>query len=339
MSISTKAQESIPPEESADITGLAARLKAQLIQSDPSGAMHRDAHPKMHGLLKAEFTVEPDLSPELRIGVFKQASTYRAWIRFSNASRTMEPDIKNDIRGMAIKLMGVPGEKLLEQEKDETTQDFLLINSPVFLTRNLAEFIAMEKAVSSGNLLSIAGFFLTHLHVGWRIFKALGKCAGLLQTTYYSSTPYLFGSNAVKYCAAPQVSAPTPAAIPATPAGNYLRQELIQRLSGGEVLFDFSVQLQTDPDSMPIEDPSCAWPEEVSPLRKVATIRILQQNFATPQQNELGENMSFTPWHALPEHRPLGSINRARKTVYQVISAFRHEASHVARKEPVNWDL
>ena len=90
---------------------------------------------------------------------------------------------------------------------------------------------------------------------------------------------------------------------------------------------------------MPIEDPGVEWSETLSPFRKVATIKIIQQEFDTPAQNEFGEHLSFTPWHALPEHRPLGGVNRARKVVYEAISKFRHELNQVPKREPDGWDI
>ncbi len=92
-------------------------------------------------------------------------------------------------------------------------------------------------------------------------------------------------------------------------------------------------------ETMPIEDPGHEWPESMSPFRKVATIRILQQEFDSDKQKEFGENLSFTPWHALPEHRPLGGVNRARKVVYRAISLFRHEYNKTPRVEPASWEI
>jgi hypothetical protein len=40
------------------------------------------------------------------------------------------------------------------------------------------------------------------------------------------------------------------------------------------------------------------------------------------------------PWHALPEHKPLGSINRLRKVVYERISLTRHVLNNTDRTEP-----
>ena len=41
----------------------------------------------MHGCVRAEFSVEPGLPEELRIGVFKAARMFPAWVRFSNQQR------------------------------------------------------------------------------------------------------------------------------------------------------------------------------------------------------------------------------------------------------------
>src|SRR3954467_6958513 len=152
------AQESPPPDEAAFTQSIANRLRAKIIKDNPAGIMQRDAHPKMHGVVKAEFIVEPDLPPPLRIGIFSAPRTFQAWIRFSNANASLRPDIKRDIRGMAIKLMGVSGEKLLEQEKHEPTQDFLLVSTNVFLARDVSEFAGFLHAMGS-NIIAMALFF------------------------------------------------------------------------------------------------------------------------------------------------------------------------------------
>jgi len=330
------AQEIIPPQENECIRDLAARLKAKIIHDNPTGIMRRDAHPKMHGVVKAEFIVEPNLPEQLRVGIFSHPHTYQAWIRFSNQDAAIQKDAARDIRGMAIKLMGVPGDKLLETQRVEQTQDFILISTNVFVTRDVAEFDWLIRAMT-GNLWQKFVFFATHWRVIWNLFVSMKKFANPLRTRYWSTTPYLFGGTAVKYSAIPYVTDRTP--IPADADPDFLRHAMIRQLSNGEAWFDFTVQLQTDAASMPIEDPGKAWKESQSPFRKVAAIRILQQQFDNEAQRSFGENLSFTPWHSLPAHRPLGGINRARRVVYDIISAFRHEYNRVPRREPTSWDI
>jgi hypothetical protein len=102
-----------------------------------------------------------------------------------------------------------------------------------------------------------------------------------------------------------------------------------KQLSIAPAEFLFSIQLQADPQSMPIEDASICWDERVSPFVPVATLRIPMQDFDTSTRNSQGENMRFSPWHCLPVHRPLGSINRARRMVYHAISELRRRVNGV----------
>ena len=99
-------------------------------------------------------------------------------------------------------------------------------------------------------------------------------------------------------------------------------------------LIDFLVQGQTSPWIMPVEDPTVVWDETKSPPIPVATLRIPPQEFDTPAVREFDENLSFSPWHALTIHRPLGGINRCRRKVYDALSAERHRANQVSRQEP-----
>ncbi len=330
------AQEYPPPGEAAAMADLAARLQHKIDQQYAHDTMRRDAHPKMHGVVRAEFTVEPDLPPEWRVGVFRQAATYEAWIRYSNQNAEIQSDLKGDIRGMAVKLMGVPGEKLLEQDRHATTHDFILISTPVFVTRDVAQFDALIKAMMAG-ILPMLWFFATHWRATWNLVSAMKKIGNPLALRYWSTTPYLFGSAAVKYSAIPKT--PIDDCIPVNAGPDYLREAMVERLGRGEVSFDFLAQKQLDAETMPIEDPGVAWSEAASPFFKLATIRIPMQEFDSAAQREFGENLSFNPWHCLPEHRPLGGINRARRIVYETISRFRHGRNQVPQVEPTSWQI
>lgn len=329
------AGEHAVPGEDEYTRLIADDLKSDIERAYGPGGTLRDAHPKAVACVRAEFEVEPHLPEELRVGVFKEPRTYPAHIRFSNASTTVRADSRRDIRGMAIKLLGVEGEKLLERERHETTQDFVLINTPRFINRNLIDFYEFLSALRGGPL-RLLGFFLNPLHsplrVLWRIATSFKKYGSLLEVRFWSTTPYLFGSKVVKYSARPRQQEVT--RIPKKPSDNYLREAMQRHLGAQDAYFDFMVQFQTDPGRMPVEDASVTWDEGASPFRKVATIRIPAQDFDSPERTRFAENLSFTPWHSLPEHRPLGSINRARRVVYEVISKYRHERNNAPRREP-----
>lgn len=328
--------EPLAAGEAEAVERLIARMKAMMLHDQGSGLMRRDAHVKMHGAMQAEFTVERDLAPELRVGLFARPATYRAWVRLSNSVNTIRPDGERDIRGMAIKLMGVPGLKILPGQEHETTQDFIVISTDQFPIRDAAGFDALAAAFI-GDFIDKIVYFTTHLSVTWRLLKAFRRFANPLQIRYFSCTPSAFGSAQVKYCATPHGRRRD--RLPFDPPENELRLAAAAQLSQGDAVFDFCVQFRNDAETMPIDDPTVVWDEAESPFRKVATLRILPQVFDTDARNTIGENLSFTPWHCLPEHMPLGGLNRARRVIYEALSTFRHAANQVPRREPTDWEV
>lgn len=325
------ATEYPPADEQLHIDSLIEQLRQKMSRDYTSGRTLRDAHPKMHGCVRAEFRIEANLSPELAIGVFKSPQTFPAWVRFSNQNNSVAPDWNKDIRGVAIKLMGVEGEKLLQDHTHEQTQDFILISDNRFVTRDVAEFDGLVKGLTSG-FLALMWYFLTHLRVARNLFCSLKRHSNPLEIQYFSVAPYRLGVKAVKYTLRPSEGATTP--FPQNSSPDYLREAMVRQLKSGAAQFDFMVQFQTDPQMMPIEDPGIAWDEAVSPFVKVATLTIGRQDFDSDKQREFGDNLSFNPWHCLPEHRPLGGINRARRQVYAALSAFRHNRNGADQREP-----
>jgi len=326
------ATEYPPPHEKEATDGIVRSLKTILDKDyPPPKRMMRDAHPKQHALVKAEFKVREDIPNELKVGVFARPATYKSWIRFSNLSAGV-PDIAKDSRGMAIKLMGVEGPKLLPEQRYEQTQDFVFMSTNIFVTKDAKGFADLLTSINKGKAAA-AIHMLTHPRLLMLFMKVRIKIASLLDVTWGSTTPYLLGNQAVKYAVMPQKS--TGQKIPSGEvAENFLRDRMTQTLGKDAFMLDFYVQVQKDPDKMPIEDPRVPWSESLSPFVKVATIKVLQQNFDKPAQNMYGDQLSFTPWHSLPEHRPLGGINRARKVIYDTMSKYRHSRNDEISSEP-----
>ena len=102
-----------------------------------------------------------------------------------------------------------------------------------------------------------------------------------------------------------------------------------------DATFDFMVQPRTS-KAMKVEDSRTEWPEAEAPFYKVATITIPQQDFDNSTRDALGERLAFNPWHALPQHRPLGSLNRTRRVVYEATSSLRRSLTGVSLKEPAD---
>lgn len=333
-------EEFVPAGEEAEIDKIVAIHRYVQEFSDRNHTpVPRGQHPKQHGCVRAEFIVESDLPEALRYGVFRESRTYPALIRFSNGRQW--DDTKPDVHGMAIKLLGVEGEKVLASEQDARTQDFLMIDHPVFFVRNVADYVPfMEdfRRFETGGILSKTCTGLKLLLSPFpqsSLLRAAGsKTPGSpLGIQYWSTTPFKLGPHAIKFSAQPEL-AEVPAA-PATGSKDQLREAMSAHLRQREARFDFLVQVQTDPVAMPIEDPTVVWDETASPYRKAATLRIPIQSFESNEQMQFCENLTFTPWHALREHRPLGGINRARKKVYEALSRRRHDLNGVAMQEPV----
>lgn len=62
----------------------------------------------------------------------------------------------------------------------------------------------------------------------------------------------------------------------------------------------------------------------MSPLVYVGDIVMPPQTFDTPEQRAACDQLSFSPWHSLPAHKPMGHINRARRWVYEASRMLRH---------------
>jgi hypothetical protein len=118
-----------------------------------------------------------------------------------------------------------------------------------------------------------------------------------------------------------------------------LKAEMNKTLAAGEVSFDFYVQRYVDEMHTPIEDSKVEWTDAISKPERVGRITIPIQDCMSPEQAVFCENLSFSPWHTLPEHRPLGLVNRVRKIAYREISKLRHELNHVPRQEPTGDEV
>ncbi len=294
----------------------------------------RDVHVRAHGCVAAEFTVELGLPVQLAQGVFVPGKTYAAWIRFSNATANVgQPDGKTDVHAMAIKLVGLAG----DAPGGPTTQDFILLDSPVFAASDSAGYLRFVKRQADANpfvrLTAPLALGLRGLLIGRRMESA--RISNPLAVRYWSAVPYRLGNapykQAVKYSAIPRTV--TPLAKPARTERHYLRDAMIAALDGTSVTFDFLVQPRSS-DAMLVEDSRVEWKETDAPFVKVATIAIPQQHFACPERDALAENLAFNPWHGAPEHRPIGNINRTRRIVYTTVSELRRHLNGIAIQEP-----
>jgi hypothetical protein len=158
-----------------------------------------------------------------------------------------------------------------------------------------------------------------------------------LATSYYSMSAYRFGPHNAKFSARPCVPPDRP--MPRDRGPSYLREALVRDLRAAPGCFELAFQLQDPTKNMPIEDPTIQWDERDAPYVPLATLRIPRQEFSTDLQNRFCEQLQFSPWHALPAHRPVGSLNRIRRVVYREVSRRRHFHNVMPRGEPRGWCL
>jgi catalase len=328
-------EEEIPADEAALTQGIIEDAIRIVEQHRDNTRVLRDAHAKAHGCVKAQVTVLQNLVPELRHGVLAEpGKTWQAWMRLSNGNAYPQFDSARDARGMAIKLLDVPGDKLLSSKATAANQDFVMFNHPVFFVRDVAEYKQNFAAQASGQ--KIQAFFPSWDPRSWEIrhliiaLKTLAPAPDSpVSATYNSIAPFKLGPHNIKYRVVPDPQSCPPYQLPEqnTALPNFLRNALYQQLSLDRVpaCFALQVQRQNAAHYMPIEDTSVQWSEDISPFETVATVRVEPQDFDTREQNLACDNLSFNPWHALPEHRPIGGINRLRKAVYEAVSVYRHQ--------------
>jgi RoxA-like, cytochrome c-like/Cytochrome c len=345
---SAQALECSPPQEAEQIAEL-TELTLKLLKQRYGGNLPvlRAVHPKDHGCVKAVFEINANIPEALRVGVFSQPGRkYDAWIRFSNAAALVGPDLtpglpasaRNGSRGMAIKLMGVEGQPIIDGE-GPTTQDFLMVNLPVFPFANVSDYLELNRALFEHKDDVVKAFTAFAAKVPPERAMRAGQInaqiraislANPLESRYFSAAPFLFGKDRVmKFGVQPGDTAQS--AMPENPGPNYLREALIKHLRTKPASFDFLVQVRAPGDSdLAIEDVTVEWKEAAVPFQKIARITIPAQEFDSPESRAVCENLFFTPWHSIESHRPLGGINRLRKHVYLESSRHRHHPKEPA---------
>jgi hypothetical protein len=331
MKPATDWREQIAPDEAAKLEAHARTVAAiaARVASKNASAPSRALHAKGQAGMRARFEVFGDLPDHLRQGAFAEPKTYAAYVRFSNGAAARQPDRTNDVRGIAVKLVGVDGEKLIPGLESAKTQDFLAIRSPVTPFRNADEFVALLVAAENKwlllpRLIGALGFGRT-FEVLPKLAKGLAAPLPSLATArFWSALPIAWGPYAARYSFIPRASAGGQTKTPAD-----LEAELAERLRTAAVEYDFAVQLYVDETRTPIEDASVDWNEADAPFTTVGRLTLPAVDLAAAEARAVSayvETLSFDPWHARREHRPLGNMMRARNAAYRVSTQARNAA-------------
>jgi hypothetical protein len=160
--------------------------------------------------------------------------------------------------------------------------------------------------------------------------KGLGRpVPSLAANQYFSALPLRFGPYAARFTFVPLDGA---GALGPTPLR--LADELARRLKAGPLRWDFRVQFFSDERRTPIEDPTVDWDTPYVPL---ARLTLPPQDCESPRGQQLlswSDGLSYDPWHAQEELRPLGAMMRSRSAAYRVSNQARGAASEPTELPP-----
>ncbi|MCJ2085969.1 catalase family protein [Methylobacterium sp. E-005] len=343
--------ETIGPDEDATIDQIIASQKRLHARNQAIfGRPVRVSHGKLHGAAVGELDVLPNLPPWLRQGLFAEPARYPVVARLANVPGEIASDAVATQRGFSFKVIGVPG-AMLPEHAGERTQDFVLDSGDRFAAGTAKQFLANHRALEHGSQIpdGVKAAVSAVARAGNAALESVGAGSAMLDffghprvhplaEAYFSQAPLRFGAYIAKLAVVPvgpaqRVLAEAPVDTNADP--DALRTATVGYLRAHEATFDIRVQLCTDRDRMPVEDASAEWREDESPYQTVARLRFPRQDAFTPERRAyVDEALSFCVSHSLAEHRPLGSINRARLRAYPELARLRREAGGQPVREP-----
>jgi hypothetical protein len=330
------AEERPIPNEEAHLDSVISTFEKQMRGLWKPGGFERGGNTKTHGICRGEFIVSDNVPPQFRHGIYAEPRTYRAWVRFSGPGPYVTPDIDDvGFMSISIKLMGVPGPKLMDDEK--CTLDMFGVSTPTFVTPDTEANAQLQiESLKNAQIFYFVNFHRSHILDGIMQQLFIKTQTSPFEAPYFSCVPYLLGEGqAMQYSVWPKSNKRSRIPrLPLRPPDDYLRDAMVSALNDGDVEFDIRLQLQTDPHLMPIENNAVLWPERLSPRVSVATLRLPKQTFNSPAQLDFAKRLSYNPWHTIADHRPLGNQSRARRRMYWTLSQFRHSMNAVPHYEP-----
>ena len=340
------------PDEQQHITELTdvfTRMAGTVAEHE--GHAHRAVHAKGQGLLRARLLVLDELPAELAQGLFARAGEYDALVRLSSPPAEQLPDTVSTPRAIAVKVMGVDGPRA-EGAEELHTQDFLMVNGPVFNSPGVAGFLRSAKllAATTERMPRTKQVISAALRGTEALVEAVGGESGKLKAlggepqkhplgeTFFSQVPYLYGPYMAKFSLTPVSPALKDLTGQSLASSEDTQREAVSDFFAqlqAPVEWALRVQLCRDLEQMPIEDASVEWPEDASPFHTVAHLIVPPQDAWDEVASPAAEDaLAFAPWHALAAHRPLGSVNRARRIVMAASRRFRAGFNRCPIHEP-----
>ena len=343
--------EHIEADEAQTIDGLNTTFDTILHTTAEDGHHAiRAVHAKAHGILQGTMTIKDGLPPELAQGLFATPGEHKVYLRLSTNAGDILPDAIVLPRGMSIKVLDAPGDRL--PGASGTTQDFIMVNGDVFLAKTADKFLGNLKLLAKttdrlegtkkvmSTVLGGINTALSKIGLESNTLGALGGAPNVdpLGETYFSVTPFRYGDYIAKFSLVPVskgLTTFTGRKIETSEDDNAIRDTVRAEMISTDAVWEFQVQLCRDLEKQPVEDPTVAWDAEEAPFQTVATIHATPQNSWDPAQVQaVDEEMRFSVWTGLAAHQPLGNINRARKAPYEHSANFRADFNKCPIHEP-----
>ena len=343
--------EVVKPDEGETIVKLCAAFDTILERTAKDyGHAVRAVHAKAHGILEGTLVVDDGLPPELAQGLFARPGGHKVVMRLSTNAGDILPDAISLPRGLALKVLDAEGERLPGAEG--STQDFVMVNGPVFQAKDADKFLGSLKLlagttdriegvkVAMSSVMRGVNTALQAVGIESTTVASLGGAPNVdpLGETYYSVTPFRYGDHIAKFSVvpvAPALTALTGKTVDATDHHDAIRDTVQGEMRSLEGVWEFRVQLCRDLDAQPVEDPTVRWDEEAAPFQRVALITAKSQDSWDGRRVEaVDERMRFGVWTGLAAHQPLGNINRARNAPYRHSAQFRERFNRCPIQEP-----
>ena len=200
---STQWQEKVAADEAQRFAAYAQQFAAIQTRKSKKYGVGRALHRKQITAAQGTLDVLPNLPPFARQGLFAKPARLDVWVRLSNGGMDHASDRVPDVRGFALRVLGVRGDSALGNGP-AVSQDFALINQEVFAFPQSGEFVDFVVAASRGNA-SLLRFLVQRY--GWlggpaRLLKLASTMAvpfrGFAAQTFFSAAPIACGAYAAR---------------------------------------------------------------------------------------------------------------------------------------------
>lgn len=272
------------------------------------------------GFTNAVILVDRHVPAEFAVGHFQPGASLPVTLRFSNASGIPQMDGAPDMRGVSMRIALAAG----------AAHDLLLANFPTSFARNARQFIEFAMA-SIGNRETLLARLAARLgenesrRIAAYLKASLKLCSSLALERYWGGCTYLWGDQPVRYELRPVISGVAPD-VDSRSVVDALRMDLAERLALGHVQFRLALQRYVSERRTPVEDAAVEWKKRSSPAMEIATVTIPQQDILGADganSRRLVDRLAFDVWNAPTQFRPLGSLNRARRLIYEASAHVR----------------